>query len=100
MRGKGIEARRRTDVDPRGGEVELRVRRAPSADAWLDGTVVGPDGAPVANAKVYPRRVDASEPMPISVTGADGRFEIGPGCGSAIEQTDHAATFTAERRVA
>ena len=78
-------------------------------------------GAPDCRPPDLPRRsctygVLASHPLPTSRIAdlvraayydlATGRMsetdldDVLRGCGSAIEQTDHAATFTAERRVA
>jgi RNA polymerase sigma-70 factor (ECF subfamily) len=68
----------RRDVDPVAGELELVVRRAPPATARILGTVLCPEGRPVANALVMANRAGDSFGGPSESTSEDGRFAIGP----------------------
>ena len=58
LESSGFEELRKGGVDPKAGEVELRVVRLPQRSAHITGAVVGPDGRPVANASVYPNRAE------------------------------------------
>jgi RNA polymerase sigma-70 factor (ECF subfamily) len=99
VHSKDFEKLRRTGVDPKAGELELRVRRAPPRSVRITGTVVAPDGTPVANAMVDARTPGDS--TGIEATGNDGRFELGPLAPGAwrvhVRSTGH-PEFTSEAR--
>ena len=66
------------DVDPRAGELVVRVRRAAARSVTITGTVLGPDGKPCLDAMVH----TLSRPGPrVGFEPCDkdtGRFKIGP----------------------
>jgi hypothetical protein len=76
----GNEQTRREGVDPRRGEIELRLPRRPPdlpRSARIIGRVVGPDGQPVADAHVAaygPRGEGGGH----GATQSDGTFALGP----------------------
>jgi hypothetical protein len=78
LSGDGIEPLQRSGVDPKGGELELVVRRTQPATARIVGRIVSPDGKPVANARIEAIGTVRENSYPIWPSGADGRFDIGP----------------------
>lgn len=78
--GEGIEEARRTHVDPAGGELVLRVRRALPASVRIRGRILDPEGAPIANASTTALRAGANTASgpEIAYTAEDGSFELGP----------------------
>ncbi len=79
VRRQGIETQRFLDIDPRAGEVELRVRTVAIPSARIIGMVVDPDGRPLAGRDVLAGRTgDWVGNRTRVTTGADGRFALGP----------------------
>ena len=79
VRGRGLEALRRAEVDPSAGPVEFQVQRAAAASVRMRGIVVDPAGKPLANVSVVASDgKDSQDPARITATGADGGFELGP----------------------
>lgn len=72
VRGNDIEPMQRSEIDPRVGDVELRVRRVAKGDAGLRGAVADADGMPVANASVFVHQGRARS----ATTRGDGSFEL------------------------
>lgn len=75
--GRGIEELLQTGVDPRAGELVLRVRSALPRSVRITGTVLGPDGRPVGNAAVGGWRQGARGGTGLAATDDAGRFELG-----------------------
>jgi len=65
-------------IDPRSADLELRLQRAAAPTVRILGTVVGPDGRPVANAQVHGANRDESASTGIHATDNAGRFALGP----------------------
>ena len=66
------------DIDPRGGELDLRARRRPPKTVYITGTVLGPDGRP-AVARAWTSGGGTRDILEKN-TDAAGFFEIGPVC--------------------
>lgn len=78
VRATGFEDLLRRGIDPKAGEVELQLQRLPESSVRITGTVVGPDGRPVANASVGARRTEGRGGQGLRSTDDGGRFELGP----------------------
>ncbi len=74
--GSAIEPHRVEDVLASVGTLDVQVRRVAAATAKIRGTIVGPDGRPVAGARVSPwHAARGTGPGPVT-TGDDGAFSF------------------------
>jgi len=79
VRGNGIQQRNAPDVDPSAGPLELRVTRSTGATVKIRGSVVDHAGKPLADVSVRASNGHVVPgPTRFEMTGADGRFELGP----------------------
>jgi RNA polymerase sigma factor (sigma-70 family) len=78
IHGEGFAPKRLTDVDPRAGELVVRVMRAPPPTVMIVGAVVDPEGKPAANIQVVAWPKDANTSTSSQASDAEGRFRIGP----------------------
>ncbi|MEM7202712.1 MAG: sigma-70 family RNA polymerase sigma factor [Planctomycetota bacterium] len=76
-RGRGMLTQRVDGVDPRAGELEVRMDAAPAATARIRGQVVGPNGEPVRSVVFAGARLDQHGEVP-QPTAGNGGFEFGP----------------------
>jgi protocatechuate 3,4-dioxygenase beta subunit len=88
-------------IDPRSADVTLRLQRAVARTVRILGTLVGPDGRPVANAQVEGVNRDASASTGLEPTDNAGRFTLGPLSPDMwrvrVTSSDH-PEFTSEER--
>ena len=78
IRGRGIEELMKSEVDPRDGELLLHATSELPRTVRIKGTVLGPDGTPVANATVGGWREGTRDRPGLRATDNEGAFEIGP----------------------
>ncbi|HEX5053289.1 MAG TPA: sigma-70 family RNA polymerase sigma factor [Planctomycetota bacterium] len=79
VKAAGMKTATRRDVDPTAGPIELTLASAAAASVKIRGTVVDAAGEPLAG--IWVRADDGSRtpgPTPVTQTGAQGRFELGP----------------------
>jgi len=74
--GDAIENAHFKDLDPRGGELDLRAQRRAQKTVYIAGTVLDPDGRP-AVARAWASGGGSSDIVE-KTTDASGYFEIGP----------------------
>lgn len=81
----------------------LQLQRAAPATVRIVGSVVGPDGKPIANASVSAFRPDVRQSSGVNATDNDGRFELGPMAPGTwvlnVHKPGH-PDFTSERQLA
>lgn len=79
VEGLGIERLRRAGIDPRAGDVELRVRSVGKPGATITGIVLDPHGQPLTDLLVLAGRAGQSVLHRINATtGPSGRFTFSP----------------------
>lgn len=79
VEGLGIERLLRAGIDPRAGDVELRVKAFGKPSATITGIVLDPHGQPLAGLKVLAGRAGESVLQRIdATTRPDGRFTFFP----------------------
>jgi len=76
-RGRGVREQWIDDVDPRTGELVIRMEAGPGRSARIVGKVVGQDGRPVAHAAVSAAEREGDR-TGLEATSEAGAFELGP----------------------
>lgn len=101
IRTSGYETLWQQGIDPKAGEVQLKLQRSASKSARMTLTVLTSDGLPVNNATVFAAHPEGGASDGVQVTDEHGRVELGPYAPGSwcvhVQHHDHASFISDER---